>query len=270
MTAVILAAGKGTRCGALTESLPKCMLRFAGKPLIQHQVDVLSNHGISDIAVVKGYHGDKIIVQATKVYWNNDFTSTNMVASLFAAEAELAGDVIISYGDVVYDSAFLEAVLAFSRGDIGVAVDMEWRRYYEARFTDALSDAESLCMTPDMQITDIGRRTPVQDDIQGQYVGVLKLTREGCARLRAVYHHIRCCSAGTWRFRGRTLHQLYMTDLIQILIDSGVPVHAIPVRNGWLEFDSAEDLVRANHWWRTGRLAEFFRVVSSTGIIGDD
>ena len=37
MKAIILAAGMGTRLGKYTEDLPKCMLSFAGKPLIERQ-----------------------------------------------------------------------------------------------------------------------------------------------------------------------------------------------------------------------------------------
>ena len=35
MKAIILAAGKGTRLGKYTQELPKCMLEFAGKTLIE-------------------------------------------------------------------------------------------------------------------------------------------------------------------------------------------------------------------------------------------
>jgi UDP-N-acetylglucosamine diphosphorylase / glucose-1-phosphate thymidylyltransferase / UDP-N-acetylgalactosamine diphosphorylase / glucosamine-1-phosphate N-acetyltransferase / galactosamine-1-phosphate N-acetyltransferase len=39
MKAVILAAGKGTRMGDLTQSLPKPMLPVEGKPILEHIID---------------------------------------------------------------------------------------------------------------------------------------------------------------------------------------------------------------------------------------
>jgi len=236
------------------------MLPFAGKPLLQHQLELLNRFGIERAAVVKGYRGDRVIAPGTKAYWNSEFATTNMVSSLFTAEAELAEDIIITYGDVIYDAAFLRSVLDFTGGDIGVAIDMQWRTYYDARFSDALSDAESLRMTPDRRIIDIGRRSPLPEDIHGQYVGVLKVTRQGCEQLRKCYHQLCARCSDTFAFRGRDLRNLYMTDLIQILIDSSVPVHAIAVNHGWLEFDSAEDFKRAEDWRRSGQLGEFCRI----------
>ena len=53
--AVLLAAGRGKRLGALTDNTPKPMLEVAGKPLIGHIVDALANLGVRDIAIVTGY-----------------------------------------------------------------------------------------------------------------------------------------------------------------------------------------------------------------------
>jgi UDP-N-acetylglucosamine diphosphorylase / glucose-1-phosphate thymidylyltransferase / UDP-N-acetylgalactosamine diphosphorylase / glucosamine-1-phosphate N-acetyltransferase / galactosamine-1-phosphate N-acetyltransferase len=54
MQAVILAAGRGTRMGSLTETVPKPMLHVAGKTLLQHKFDIL-RESVSEIVVVVGY-----------------------------------------------------------------------------------------------------------------------------------------------------------------------------------------------------------------------
>ena len=56
--AVLLAAGRGSRLGALTEELPKPLLTVAGRPIIVHILDGLRRAGIEEITVVTGYLGD--------------------------------------------------------------------------------------------------------------------------------------------------------------------------------------------------------------------
>ena len=53
--AVLLAAGRGKRLGALTDHLPKPMLEVAGHPLIGHIVDALAANEVRGIAIVTGY-----------------------------------------------------------------------------------------------------------------------------------------------------------------------------------------------------------------------
>ena len=65
MKAMLLAAGRGERLRPLTERTPKCMLRFCGKPLLEHWIDKLSASGIRDVVInvchlaesVTGYFG---------------------------------------------------------------------------------------------------------------------------------------------------------------------------------------------------------------------
>jgi UDP-N-acetylglucosamine diphosphorylase / glucose-1-phosphate thymidylyltransferase / UDP-N-acetylgalactosamine diphosphorylase / glucosamine-1-phosphate N-acetyltransferase / galactosamine-1-phosphate N-acetyltransferase len=58
--AVLLAAGRGKRLGALTDDAPKPMFEVAGKPLIGHIVDALAANEVPDIAIVTGYLGSQI------------------------------------------------------------------------------------------------------------------------------------------------------------------------------------------------------------------
>ncbi len=61
MKAVILAAGKGTRMGPLTESRPKVMLTLANKPILEHVILNLKAAGIRQFLIVIGYCKEKII-----------------------------------------------------------------------------------------------------------------------------------------------------------------------------------------------------------------
>jgi NDP-sugar pyrophosphorylase family protein len=58
--AVVLAAGKGTRMGALTEDLPKPMLPVGGKPLLEHVLNHLGQAGVRECGIIVGYHREVI------------------------------------------------------------------------------------------------------------------------------------------------------------------------------------------------------------------
>ena len=60
MFAVILAAGRGTRMGALTASTPKPLLPLHGRPIIAHILDGLAGAGVTRAVVVTGYRGEQI------------------------------------------------------------------------------------------------------------------------------------------------------------------------------------------------------------------
>jgi mannose-1-phosphate guanylyltransferase/phosphomannomutase len=60
MKAVILAGGEGTRLRPLTSNQPKPMMPLVNKPMLEHIVGLLSEHGIDDIVVTIAYLGNQI------------------------------------------------------------------------------------------------------------------------------------------------------------------------------------------------------------------
>ncbi|MBN2042251.1 MAG: nucleotidyltransferase family protein [Candidatus Aenigmarchaeota archaeon] len=60
MKAVILAGGFGTRLRPLTDHTPKPMLPVKGKPILEHVIDHLRKHGITEIIMAVGYRNEKI------------------------------------------------------------------------------------------------------------------------------------------------------------------------------------------------------------------
>ena len=61
MKAMLLAAGRGKRLRPLTDTTPKCMLPFAGKPLLEHWIDKLHSFGIRDV-VINLHHLPEVVV----------------------------------------------------------------------------------------------------------------------------------------------------------------------------------------------------------------
>ena len=60
-TAMILAAGLGTRLGALTQDKPKALVTLNGKPLLQHCIENLINNGFHHIVINVHHFGEQII-----------------------------------------------------------------------------------------------------------------------------------------------------------------------------------------------------------------
>ena len=60
-TAMILAAGLGTRLGALTQNRPKALVELNGKPLLQHCIDNLIANGFQHIVINIHHFGEQII-----------------------------------------------------------------------------------------------------------------------------------------------------------------------------------------------------------------
>ena len=85
MKAIVLAAGRGSRMGQLTQYAPKCLTILAGKPLIEWQIQALREAGITEIGVVRGYMAAKISYPGVATFENPRWAETNMVMSLVCA-----------------------------------------------------------------------------------------------------------------------------------------------------------------------------------------
>lgn len=61
MKVIILAGGKGTRLHRSAKDMPKALVPVAGKPILEHQLDLLKQYGFNDIRLSLGFKADQII-----------------------------------------------------------------------------------------------------------------------------------------------------------------------------------------------------------------
>jgi len=261
MKAIILAAGEGKRLGKYTRNLPKCMLEFNGKPLIQRQVETLRACGIENIIIVKGYMADKIKIHGVKNYINEDFAETNMVDTLFTAEEELNDDVLVCYSDILYEKRVIKEALKI-KADVGVVVDLDYWDYWKARLGRPEEDMESMVIDRDGKIVELGSPKCCKENAKARYVGIIKFSKKGIEALKKAYHKNKnkfFDKEQAW-LNSKSFKKAYMTDILQALINEGHNAHPIKISRGWLEFDTVKDYDNYSNWLREGTMKRFFEM----------
>lgn len=258
MKAIILAAGMGTRLGKYTKDLPKGMLNFNGKSLIERQVEILRSCGINDIVIVRGYMPDKIKIKCVEYYENKNYANTNMVETLFAAEKEMDDGILVCYSDIIYQKSVIKIVIA-SKADVGVTVDVDYWDYWKARLDSPQNDTESLVIE-NGNITELGDTNCGMEKAKVRYVGLIKFSKKGVEVLKKVYHENKekyYDKNEAW-LRSKSFKRAYMTCMLQAIINAGYKVKPIKISRGWLEFDTEEDYEKYNEWLEEKILSRFF------------
>ena len=209
MKVIILAAGQGTRLRPLTDDRPKCMVEVNGKSIIERQLDTMYACGIhdEDITIICGYCSDVLMdrFKDTKINFivNEQYDSTNMVCSLMCAR-----NLMEAEEDII-----------ISYGDI---------IYGEPVFQKILAAEDD---------TELAK-------VQSQYIGLMRFKGEGLKAMLSLSDEAEKRSANgeaLWRTT-RNYAKMYMTDLLQGLIDEGNKLRAVHIQRGWFEIDDCEDL----------------------------
>lgn len=238
MKLIVLAAGEGTRLRPLTSDRPKCLVMLKQKTLLGWIIKHAKEVGISIIDVVSGYKAEMIQFQEVNKCHNDRYFETNMVYSLWCAREKMVDqEVIISYGDICYSSDIL-AQLKQDKGEVSVAIDKGWLNYWKARFDNPLDDAESLKINDQGNITEIGGEIRSISDVDGQYLGLVKLSTSGVSRLLDMIEMIRL---GEIKVNGRCFEDMYLTDLLDYMIGQGVEINAVEINRNWVEIDDIRD-----------------------------
>ena len=156
MKAILLAAGQGSRLGAICLDQPKCLVKIEDNSLLEIQINTLHSCGIEDITVVRGYKSEKIDIPGLNYYDNPDYAKTNMLYSLFCAEKELNDDVLILYSDILFEPQVIERMFD-STHDIAAGVMVNWQTAVRQRNKVALEDLEMVYFDSENRVQRIGK-----------------------------------------------------------------------------------------------------------------
>jgi choline kinase len=245
MRGLILAAGRGSRMGALTADAPKCLTQLGARTLLDRQISSLRAGGCTDVGIVTGYRAELISSRGDAAFHNPDWASSNMVRSLAGASSWLGdGTVIVSYSDIFYSGETVRA-LGAAVGALAISYDPDWLALWSARFTDPLSDAETFRRDAAGRLVEIGARAERLEQIEGQYMGLLKFTPAGWAEVVVALDVL----------EPERRARIDMTSLLAGLLARNVAITTVPVVGPWGECDNPSDLAVYEEWVAAGRIA---------------
>ena len=241
MKAIILAAGVGSRLGDLTKELPKPLVDVNGKSIIERQISSFRKAGIDDIILVIGPFAEKYLFKNVKYINGKKSFSHNILYSLIEAKSEMTDDVIISYGDIIFEDKIIEQILN-TKNDIVIGVEPKWREYYEKRMDNppAISDFIAI---KNGKIIKLFRNLKEFDEdcIITEFSGLFKLSAKGSKIITEKYEFLEQNHSGKFH-DAVSLKKAKMIELLQELYENGVSMEAISLKGKWCEIDTPHDL----------------------------
>lgn len=219
--------------GHLTEDNPKCLVRWRGKALLDWQLESLRSAGVDEIGIVTGYRRELLQGRGLREFTNLRWSETNMVSSLECAHEWLeAESCIVTYSDIVYADE-TAALLVHAEDPISITYDPDWLAQWQRRFENPLDDAETFKVDEAGLLTEIGNRPASLDEVDGQYMGLLRFSPEGWREMSRMRLDL----------SPEVRDSMHLTGALQRVIGRGlIPIRAIPINGTWFEVDAPEDL----------------------------
>jgi len=241
---IILAAGMGSRFRSLTNNKPKCMLKLSNQTLIERQIKIFHSCNINDITIVTGYRSELIDISNVNYVKNENYETTNMNESLFCALEPSNSPVLVTYGDIVFEQKIIQQMLEIRDG-IRLAVNLNWRKYYQNRTTHPLSEAENV-LVENGRILQIKKNISesLQNQQIGEFLGIMMLSSDHVKILLERYSYLKKNHIGTFH-NSSSLSNAYITDMLQEIINCGINVNPVFTEGRWFEIDTQEDFKNA-------------------------
>lgn len=239
MHVVVLAAGRGSRLGALGDATPKWLLPVGGRTLADRHLEGIARaaRSVTSVRVVVGHAAAAIErelagrAQSVRAVVNPEYAELNNWWSMLRALRELpdGGPVVLINADLLVEpehvTSFIEEAAA-GRADAVLAIDLV------KTLTD---ESMKVSLTADDTLGRIGKVDV--DDPAGEYIGMLMARGAPLRRLRAVLEGFvgRAESANEW-YEGA----------VGQTAAAGVPWHVWAMAPGaWVEIDDDADLAAA-------------------------
>ena len=241
MRVIIIAAGSSTRLAKETLSISKGLLKINDKSIIQIQLDLFKKNQLSNITIITGPNKEKFNFQNVNYVQDNEFQNHDVLGSLMVCKSIMDDEILTTYSDIIFNKKILGSMLDF-KGDIGIAVDLNWEKNYVNRTQHPKSEADNVLMENNKILKiqkNIKDSKPTQNI--GEFIGLMKLSKKGAKIFVEKFNHLIKSHKGKFH-DSPSLKNAYLTDMLQELIDSGFLVEPIIISGKWCEIDTPQDL----------------------------
>lgn len=237
--AIILAASQGAELGDLTQRRPKAMVLVNGQPLLHRLLAQFRGEQVKDVAVIRGFARDQVTAPGARFVDNEEYAGTGELLTLQKAAALLEGEVVISFGDILFRQYILRMLL-LDPGDITIVADAAWKQRAQPRnFLDYIRTSHPYSLDfweEDARLLDMGAHLR-PEEVHGEWIGLVKTSAKGSRILQGALSEL----AARPDFRG-----LRFDDLFRHLLAAGHAIRVLYVTGHWLDVDDLEDLSAAN------------------------
>ena len=241
MRVIIIAAGSSTRLAKETLDISKGLLKINDKSIIQIQLDLFKKNQLSNITIITGPNKEKFNFQNVNYVQDNEFQNHDVLGSLMVCKSIMDDEILTTYSDIIFNKKILGSMLDF-KGDIGIAVDLNWEKNYVNRTQHPKSEADNVLMGNNKILKiqkNIKDSKPTQNI--GEFIGLMKLSKKGAKIFVEKFNHLIESHKGKFH-DSPSLKNAYLTDMLQELIDSGFLVEPIIISGKWCEIDTPQDL----------------------------
>jgi glucose-1-phosphate thymidylyltransferase len=235
MKVIIPLAGKGTRLLPLTKTVPKPLIRVAGRPVMDYVMDEVAQLDVEELIIITGHLKDKVEQHITTTYpfparFIEQKVQDGTASAIDLARPYVDGPVLIIFVDTLFDA------------DLGMIPRV---------------DADGIIWVKEVE--DYQRFGVVVTDERGYMKKIVEKPSEPISRLANIgLYYVR-----DWRTlfdgiawtRGRppVKGEYFLTDAFQYMVDHGKRLMAAPV-GGWYDCGKVDTVLETNlHLLQTGR-----------------
>ncbi len=235
--AIILAASQGSELGEATKARPKAMLAVGGVPLLHKLVATFREERIKEVVVVRGFAKDEVTAPDVQFIDNDEFATTAELASVHKAAAAIEGDVVISFGDILFRRYILSNLLG-EAGDIVIAVDSGWRQRKAVGQVDYVETSRPFTLRYSEDVVTLKAMSAglPEERINGEWIGLVKCTPRGAKLVQESLGELA---------KDPGFDSLRFPDLFRHLLDRGVEIRVLFITGHWLDVDNLDDLAQA-------------------------
>lgn len=228
-TAVILAAGMGTRLKEMGLDAPKGFIRLGSRPIIEESIEALMSLGITEIILITGhlstFYEDlaRRLGAVVKTIHNRHFATSGSMFSLSLASDHVASDFLLLESDIIYEYRALEHLVRHPEDNVLILSGLTF------------AGDEVFVETVDGKLKNMSKdRGSLKGHVSGELVGVSKISKGLLEELVSHSSHV---------FR-KSLRLDYEDALVSV--SPRVPIHCEVLSDLiWAEIDFQYHLDRA-------------------------